>query len=211
MTTRAKMMAVVVAAGMLGVAARGTAGEASMDLTCWTGYTSPITTYTWAQAEIEETASTTKTQSFGYKFTNVGDTIECTFRVPADYDRDAAGTPQLHLFGWTEGSQSCTSGTKFIKFGVTSRAYANDEVLTDAWPTVTTATMSYDCVTNGCGVPFNCYQADHLVSNNATATANASDWVVDDLVFVKISRDTVTNELAQAFHLARVKLIYPTP
>jgi hypothetical protein len=167
----------------------------------------------WAEQVVEQTAagSGTATQSWGFDFlspTSPPEEVQCTWIVPGDYYSDATTPPEITLMGWSIDNNGCLNGgaTHYAKFAVTSRAYSDGDMANSAWPTEAQGTWSFACETNGCGTGIACRRADVVKSLTLDATADAGDWSPGDLVFFRIRRVSVTDNLAQTVHVPRVRL-----
>ena len=199
------------------------AAERYVDLPCWAVIsvssasippTNRSSGITWAPQAVDQTAagSGTATQSWGFEFDSPGSPvpeIQCTLIVPETYfSKSGSTTPQVTLMGWSIDNNGCLGGgaTNYAKFAVTSRAYTAGDVANAAWPTEAQGTWSFACETNGCGAGISCRKSDIVKTLTLDATASAADWASGDLVFFRIRRVSVTDNLAGTVHVPRVRL-----
>lgn len=171
----------------------------------------------WADQAVDQTAagSGTATQSWGFEFESPGSPppeIQCTWIVPETFNQGTGAVPQVTLMGWSIDSNGCLndSTSRYAKFAVTSRPYTAGDVANDAWPTEAQGTWTFACESNGCGSGIPCRRADVVKSLTLDATSSATNWADGDLVFFRIRRVSVTDDLSQTVHVPRVRLRWPS-
>jgi len=194
------------------------AADAWVDLQCFTD--DGTFTGLWATGvggdEAAPGASGTETQGWGFGFNYTGGDreMQCTWRVPGNYDPDAATPPEIRLAGWSTTVDVCLSScpsNRYVELEVSSRNYNNllgGTSLEESWSSADAASFSFEGATCSSAT---CYPRWHMRSAVADATPDAGDWAVDDLVFIRTKRDTgISNNLLSKFFLAHVQLKYTT-
>jgi hypothetical protein len=121
----------------------------------------------------------------------------------------------VRLAGWSTSVDVCLSSCPFsrtVELEGSSRAYTDvfgGDSLEASWSSSDAATYSFEGAS--CGGGATCYPRWRLRYATADATPDAGDWSENDLVFIRIRRDTnVANNLTSRFLLVHVQLRYTT-
>jgi len=191
------------------------AATADITLDCFT-YSDTSTYVQGASPVPTDIRSGTETDSYVFAFSGSEDeAMWCQFAVPYNYDFNAGSPPTIRVFGYSADCMSCIGGacatTRYVDLEISSRAYGHGDAMNASWSTADSALMSWSSATCISPCTTNCYPPFVMKSAYADATPDASDWDIDQVVYIRILRDTsVTDNLDAKFALTQVRLQYTT-
>lgn len=166
-----------------------------------------------AVAEIEAPTST-ELHDIAVGITEDGDSFQCTFIVPSDYD--STGDPAtMTFFGWVPAGEGCgivaCTTPNDVAWDMHWREYANGtstgETETHSESTNTAQLTGELCV----GGSAYCFEDDKMYSFTGDILGNASLWQAGNLIVVRAVRQDDSEDYSQTFNvwLAGVEIDYP--
>ncbi len=196
----------------------------AVQVQCWeyndnsgSGYGSVFARNDWsvlsdyARPALEKTdTSSNDIYSRGHDFDeDTEEQLYCAVNVPPDYDTTSSTKPRLVLMGWSIDDELCNfvPGTRTVILGVSSRAYAGGDSVSQAWSTETNGTINFTCDTGACG-GIDCNRSDIVKSVEIDAAVNVSDWNPLEMLLLRIRRKVASDTLNSDFHLVTVMLKY---